>query len=77
MFIIVGYFAFKIVYYGIVQSVEDDILSMRFGTAVQAFDLLFFGGMLFIFRSRRWPPFFTIGMNELQNVSIILIVYCL
>lgn len=69
MFIIIGYFSFKIVYYGVIQTINDDVLSARFGTAVQAFDIVFFGGTLFIFRSRRWPPFFTIGINDLQNVN--------
>jgi hypothetical protein len=31
--------------------------------------MLFLGGTLFIFRSRVWPPFFSIGYEELAGVS--------
>lgn len=65
---IAGYFLLKVVKYGIIAFLEDQTLGERFSLAVQCFDLLFLGGTLFIFRSRVWPPFFSIGLNELNNV---------
>ena len=66
--LIVGYFIFRVIYYGAIVFIGDDALSVRFAISMQCFDIVILGGALFIFRSRRWPPFFSIGLNELNNV---------
>jgi hypothetical protein len=69
MLLIIGYFLMKVINYGVVAFIGDDEVSARFSLSMQCFDLLFLGGTLFIFRSRVWPPFFSIGLNEINNVS--------
>ena len=51
--------------------IGDDTLAVRFAISMQCFDIVFLGGTLFVFRSRMWPTFFSIGLNELNNVKII------
>eukprot|EP00347_Sterkiella_histriomuscorum_P011895 403370686 len=60
-----GYFILKIIKYGLISFLGDETLSERFSLAVQCFDLVFLGASLFIFRSRFWPSFYRLGLNEL------------
>lgn len=66
---ITGYFLLKVLKYGIISFLNDQTLGERFSLAVQCFDLLFLAGSLFIFRTRVWPSFFRIGLNELNVPS--------
>jgi hypothetical protein len=59
----------KIIQYGIISFLNNDAVSVRFQIFSQCFDMIFLGGTLFIFRSRVWPPFFSIGYEELAGVS--------
>lgn len=63
----VGYFGFKIVYYAIVEYLNNESLSADVYLFIQSFDLLFLGGVLFTFRSRDWPPFYSVGINEFSQ----------
>lgn len=62
-----GYFLLKVVFYTMVMFLDNDIVLLKMSASVSTLDLLFFGGMLFLFRPRVWPSFFTLGINELQN----------
>ena len=63
---ILGYFLFKVIKYGIISFISDSTLNERFSVSMQCFDLLFLGGTLVIFRSRVWPSFYRIGLNEIN-----------
>jgi hypothetical protein len=67
LIIIFLYFTLKVLFYSFVLFVDNDVALMKLSPSIQTFDLLLFGGMLFLFRTRVWPPFFSLGMNELNN----------
>lgn len=69
MVMIVGYFLLKVIKYGIIAFLNDQTLGERYALANQCFDLVFLGGSLFIYRTRRWPVFFSIGLNDM-NVKL-------
>jgi hypothetical protein len=63
--LIFGYFLLKVILYLTVISTKNEIFVWKFATAISAIDLVFFGGILVIFRPRIWPQFYSIGINEL------------
>jgi hypothetical protein len=63
-----GYFIMKVIQYGVISFLSDDVVTVKFQIVSQYLDMLFLGGTLFIFRSRVWPPFFSIGYEELAGV---------
>jgi hypothetical protein len=74
---IIGYFGFKVLYHLIIEFMDDQALAAKSALLMQLFDVICLGGMLIIFRSRQWPPFFTVGLNEILNVSSPTLSFCL
>ena len=68
--IIFGYFLFKVIVYLTVMVSSNEILVWKFATTIQAFDIIFFLAMLFVFRPRVWPQFYSLGINELANQNV-------
>ena len=60
------YFIVKVVYYGIIQFIGIASLSVQYGAVMQVLEFFFLTGILAVFRSRRFPPFYTIGLNEIN-----------
>ena len=60
----------KVVNYGVIQFLENPSLSVYYGTATQCLDFVVLSGILFLFRSRPFPPFYSIGLNEI-NVRLV------
>lgn len=63
---IIGYFLLKVFKYGVISFLNDATLSERYSVSMQCFDLIFLGGTMYIFRSRVWPSFFRLGLNEIN-----------
>jgi len=63
------YFIVKVIYYGVIQFIGSSSLSVQYGAIMQVLEFFFLTGILVVFRSRRFPPFYTIGLNEI-NVRI-------
>ena len=62
------YYIFKVINYGVVQFMGSPSLSVQYGAVMQIIDFILLSGILWTFRSRPLPPFYTIGLNEI-NVS--------
>ncbi len=60
------YFIVKVIYYGVIQFMGSSSLSVQYGAIMQVLEFFFLTGILVIFRSRRFPPFYTIGLNEIN-----------
>jgi hypothetical protein len=60
----------SIINFGIIMLIGDEVVAVRFHTVMQAFDLIWLGGILFIYRPRVWPSFFTVGIADIGSVSI-------
>jgi hypothetical protein len=63
------YFIVKVINYGVIQFIGSSSLSVQYGAIMQVLEFFFLTGILVVFRSRRFPPFYTIGLNEI-NVRI-------
>jgi hypothetical protein len=62
-----GFFFFRCFYHGFIDLQGDQSVSFTFAALLQTFDLLYLGGLLLALRCRRWPEFFTFGIDDLQN----------
>jgi hypothetical protein len=56
----------KVINYGVISFLHSASLSVYYGSGLQCFEFLFLGGILFMFRSRPFPPFYSIGLNEMM-----------
>ncbi len=68
---IIGYFSLKVINYGVIQFIGDPALSVRYGAVMQVLEFLLLGAVMVIFRTQPLPPFYGIGLNEI-NVSVAL-----
>jgi hypothetical protein len=66
---IIGYFSLKVINYGVIQFIGDPALSVRYGAVMQVLEFLLLGAVMVIFRTQPLPPFYGIGLNEI-NVSV-------
>jgi len=64
----ISYFSLKIINFGIISFLGDPAVSVRYGAVMQVLEFFILGATLFIFRSRVWPPFYSLGLSEI-NVS--------
>jgi hypothetical protein len=62
-----GFFGLRIFYFWIVEMLDNQMLSIRVFLFFQALDLVFLGLILWIFRAREWPQFFTMNLSDLRN----------
>jgi len=67
LFITIGYFLTKAVGYLVFAVSSNQVANWKFAASVSCMDFLFFGGMMFFFRPRVWPQFYTLNLNELRN----------
>ena len=67
LIITMGYFLMKVVVYMTFAISKNQIANWKFAAFVSSLDFIFFGGILFVFRPRVWPQFYTLNLNELQN----------
>jgi hypothetical protein len=51
--------------YASIMLSSNEIFIWKFTTVIQVLDVVIFGGMLVLFRPRIFPPFFSLGINEL------------
>jgi len=49
---------------------EDEFLTARYELAVQAFDLVVYGGILMIYRARVWPAFYQLPVEEGRKIKM-------
>ena len=69
-----AYFLLKISYYGVIQFVGNPALSVRYAAGMQVVEFLLLVSVLFIFRPRALPSFYSLGLNEI-NVRKNTIIY--
>jgi hypothetical protein len=62
------YFLLKAVYHGVIEFIGDELLSITVYMFTQATDFLLLGGLLLIFYSREWPPYFLLSLTEISGV---------
>ena len=71
-----GFFGLRIFYFWIIEMLDNQVLSIRVFLFFQVLDLVFLGSIVWIFRAREWPQFFTIDFSDLHN-SFISDVSCI
>lgn len=67
IFVVGAYFSIRVLQYILFLFVDDEVAMEKFECAVQVSDLLTLGGMLWLFRPKIWPQFFTLSINEMMN----------
>ena len=65
-----GFFGLRIFYFCIIEMLDNQVLSIRVFLFFQVLDLVFLGSILWIFRAREWPQFFTMNFSDLHNSFI-------
>lgn len=68
MIVIIVFFLLKILNYGVFQlAINDEVLSVKLDTMFQILDFLCVITILFVFRPRLWPNYFTLGISDLES----------
>jgi hypothetical protein len=70
--VMTGYFLVKVTYYGIIQFIGNPALSVRFVAFMQVLEFAFLVSILFIFRPRALPAFYTLSLNEINVTHTLL-----
>lgn len=55
--------------FGIIMLFSNPALTVRYGAVMQVLEFFILSGVLFIFRAQPLPPFYSIGLNEINNLG--------
>ena len=72
--IIVIFFVLRVAYYLTEEFNKSDFVSIYFMLLLQNYDVIFYGGTLFIFRPRVWPSFYRMDVSDTVFVTILKLV---